>query len=44
MRYCRDKCGSSGHALQGCMWVADLKMDFDGFVLDTGTRYAFMHC
>jgi hypothetical protein len=44
MRYCQAQCGGSGHALQGCMWLADLKMDFGGFVLNAGTRYAFTHC
>ncbi|MFY2560895.1 hypothetical protein ACN469_25040 [Corallococcus terminator] len=44
MSYCRDKCAGSGHALQGCMWLADLKMDFAGTVMRAGSRFGMTHC
>ncbi|MCP3102683.1 hypothetical protein LZ198_27790 [Myxococcus sp. K15C18031901] len=44
MNYCRSKCSGSGHALQGCMWLADVKMDYQGTVLQTGSRFGMTHC
>ncbi len=44
MEYCRSKCSGSGHALQGCMWLADVKMDFQGTVMRVGSRYGMTHC
>ncbi len=44
MNYCREKCAGSGYALQGCMWLADVKMDYQGTVIDTGSRYGMTHC
>ncbi|RJS26226.1 hypothetical protein DRW03_06390 [Corallococcus sp. H22C18031201] len=44
MEYCRDKCSGSGYALQGCIWLADVKMDYEGTVIRTGSRAAIPHC
>jgi hypothetical protein len=44
MNYCREKCSGEGYALRGCMWLADVKMDFQGTVLDAGTRFGMTHC
>ncbi|MFP2956632.1 hypothetical protein ACLEPN_02060 [Myxococcus sp. 1LA] len=44
MNDCREKCAGSGYALQGCMWLAEVKMDYQGTVIDTGSRYGMTHC
>ncbi|WP_242588279.1 hypothetical protein [Corallococcus macrosporus] len=44
MTYCREKCAGSGHALQGCMWLADVKMDFEGTVVRAGSRFGMTNC
>ncbi|GHG87059.1 hypothetical protein GCM10012319_44540 [Comamonas sp. KCTC 72670] len=44
MDYCANKCSGSGHALQGCMWLADVKMDFQGTVMRAGSRFGMTHC
>jgi hypothetical protein len=50
MNECRMKCASEGHVLKGCMWLADLKFDWEGslFLLpvnvEAGSRYGIYHC
>lgn len=44
MRYCENSCAGKGHTLQGCIWLADVKMDFEGTVIRTGGRYGITHC
>lgn len=44
MTYCERKCASEGYALKGCMWIADLKLDWEGMLYDAGGRYAITHC
>ncbi|RKH14505.1 hypothetical protein D7V97_02875 [Corallococcus sp. CA053C] len=44
MSYCQNKCAGEGHVLQGCMWLADVKLDFVGTVLQTGSRFGMTHC
>ncbi|MBU8895282.1 hypothetical protein DRW03_06915 [Corallococcus sp. H22C18031201] len=42
--YCREKCSGEGYMLQGCMWLADVKMDFNGRFVDAGSRAGITHC
>ncbi|WNG44517.1 hypothetical protein F0U60_10655 [Archangium minus] len=50
MNQCQMQCASEGHVLKGCMWLADLKLDWEGslFVLpvdvEAGSRYGIYHC
>lgn len=44
MNYCRRKCAGSGHALQGCMWLADVNFDFEGRLMQAGSRFGMTHC
>ncbi|MGE6759015.1 hypothetical protein ACQKGO_13430 [Corallococcus interemptor] len=44
MNYCRDKCTGEGYALQGCIWLADVKMDFDGNMFRAGSRFGITNC
>ncbi|WP_233583539.1 hypothetical protein [Corallococcus sp. CA053C] len=44
MNYCREKCAGSGHVLQGCMWIADVKMDFQGTLVRAGSRFGMAQC
>jgi hypothetical protein len=44
MSYCQEKCAGSGHVLQGCIWLADVKMDFNGTVVRAGSRFGMTHC
>ncbi|WP_240356088.1 hypothetical protein [Myxococcus eversor] len=44
MNYCRGKCAGDGYALQGCMWLADVKMDFQGTLVRAGSRFGMTHC
>lgn len=44
MNYCREKCAGSGHVLQGCMWLADVKMDFQGTLVRAGSRFGMANC
>lgn len=47
---CRRQCAAEGHQLKGCMWLSDLKLQWNGkipllpFVIDSGGRYAITHC
>ncbi|MCY1042682.1 hypothetical protein OV208_15260 [Corallococcus sp. bb12-1] len=48
MTRCESKCAAQGHALMGCMWLADIKGDWKGrFMLmpaEAGGRLAITHC
>lgn len=50
MESCQRECALEGHMLKGCMWLADIKFDWDGqtfllpIPLKAGTRYAIWHC
>ncbi len=44
MNYCRRKCAGSGHTLQGCMWLADINFDFDGRLMQAGSRFPMTNC
>lgn len=44
MQSCQRKCANEGYALQGCMWLADVKMDFEGTTIQAGSRFAMTHC
>ncbi len=48
MDYCQRKCTSEGHKLMGCIWLADIKTDwqgrYPGFPMAAGGRYAVTHC
>jgi hypothetical protein len=50
MNECQMQCASEGHPLKGCMWLADLKFDWEGclFLLpvdvEAGSRYGISHC
>jgi hypothetical protein len=43
--YCERQCTTEGLALKGCMWLADLKLDWEGLLyVKSGGRYAITHC
>jgi hypothetical protein len=44
MAYCEKECAAEGFTLKGCMWLADLKLDWEGRLYDAGGRYAITHC
>jgi len=50
MNGCQKKCISEGYKLMGCLWLADLKFDWEGslFLLPVpakaGSRYGIHHC
>ncbi|MCY1046628.1 hypothetical protein OV208_35315 [Corallococcus sp. bb12-1] len=44
MNYCRDKCAGEGYVLQGCIWLADVKMDFTGDIVRAGSRFGMTNC
>jgi len=50
MNGCQKKCISEGYKLMGCIWLADLKFDWEGslFLLPVpvkaGSRYGIHHC
>jgi hypothetical protein len=48
MAHCQTKCASEGRKLMGCMWLADIKTDWQGRYLGpplaAGGRYAITHC
>ncbi|WP_426734736.1 hypothetical protein VZQ01_21145 [Myxococcus faecalis] len=48
MAQCESRCAREGHALLGCIWLADIKGDWTGRFLGlpakAGTRYAVKHC
>lgn len=50
MNQCQRECAGHGYPLMGCMWLADLKLDWQGslFLLpvptEAGSRYGIYHC
>lgn len=50
MRMCQRECAQQGHPLMGCMWLADLKLDWAGRLIvpplpvKAGGRYGIFHC
>ncbi|WP_375772614.1 hypothetical protein NR798_17555 [Archangium gephyra] len=50
MRSCQQECAQKGHQLMGCMWLADLKLDWEGSLValpvpvKAGSRYGIWHC
>lgn len=46
MDSCQRECAEEGHALKGCMWLADIKYDWQAPVMPfkAGSRYALWHC
>jgi hypothetical protein len=50
MRMCQVECAQSGHPLRGCIWLADLKFDWEGELIllpvevEAGRRYGIWHC
>lgn len=44
MAYCTRQCAAEGYTLKGCVWLADLKLDWEGRLYDAGGRYAITHC
>lgn len=44
MTYCQRQCAAEGYALKGCMWIADLKLDWEGTLYNAGGRFAITHC
>ncbi|NRD57605.1 hypothetical protein HRD49_20890 [Corallococcus exiguus] len=48
MSRCESKCSAQGHVLMGCMWLADIKGDWQGRYLfmpaEAGGRLAITHC
>ncbi|WP_245814160.1 hypothetical protein [Cystobacter ferrugineus] len=50
MNGCQVECGSAGYPLMGCIWLADLKFDWEGRLLlppvpvEGGSRYGIYHC
>ncbi|EPX60105.1 hypothetical protein D187_002191 [Cystobacter fuscus DSM 2262] len=50
MNGCQRECASEGHTLKGCIWLADLKFDWEGRLIALpvpvkgGSRYGIYHC
>ncbi len=48
MNYCQRRCAAEGHKLMGCIWLADIKTDwqsrFLGSPMSGGGRLAITHC
>jgi hypothetical protein len=50
MNGCRKECASEGYPLMGCMWLADIKLDWEGSLVllpvpvEAGSRYGIYHC
>jgi hypothetical protein len=48
MNHCQSKCAAQGHRLMGCIWLADVKTDwqsrFLGYPMSAGGRLAITHC
>jgi hypothetical protein len=50
MGMCQKECASDSHLLMGCMWLADIKLDWEGHLLvpplpvKAGSRYPIFHC
>jgi hypothetical protein len=50
MNACQQECGGQKRVLQGCMWLADIKLDWRGYLVvpplpvESGGRLAIYHC
>lgn len=50
MRTCQRECVQQGHRLMGCMWLTDIKLDWEGRLvvpplpIKAGGRYGIFHC
>jgi len=46
MESCQRECAGQGRMLQGCIWLADIKYDWQSPVMPAraGSRYALWHC
>ena len=46
MQSCQRECAEQGHTLKGCMWLVDIKYDWQAPVMPikAGSRYALWHC
>lgn len=50
MRTCQRECVQQGHQLMGCIWLADIKLDWEGrlvippFPVKAGGRYGIFYC
>lgn len=48
MSHCQGKCAAQGRKLMGCIWLADVKTDwqsrFLGYPMSAGGRLAITHC
>jgi len=50
MQMCQKECAQQGHRLMGCMWLADIKLDWEGRLVipplpvKAGSRYGIFHC
>jgi hypothetical protein len=46
MDSCQRECAEEGHALKGCMWLVDIKYDWQApaMPIQAGSRYALWHC
>ncbi len=50
MNQCQMQCAGEGYPLMGCMWLADLKFDWEGnlvllpVTVEAGSRYGIHHC
>ncbi|WP_224244106.1 hypothetical protein [Hyalangium gracile] len=44
MDACTRQCAIEGYKLMGCIWLADLKLDWQGGGVQAGGRRAFFHC
>ena len=50
MNGCQRECASEGYPLMGCMWLADIKLDWEGSLVllpvpvEAGSRYGIYHC
>ena len=38
MTSCQRECASQGHRLMGCIWLADMKFDWEGSLVGTSSR------
>lgn len=50
MNQCQKECDQQHYPLMGCMWLADIKLEWKGSLVvlplevDAGSRYAIYHC
>jgi hypothetical protein len=50
MNQCQLECAQQNYKLKGCMWLADIKLDWEGSLIalplpvEAGSRYGIYHC